>query len=134
LFSAAFVQLLFADIAGDGTTPPAGTVVRLKMARFPAVANEPPAGPAAAGVAVESVRPNPVTGAARVAFSLPAAGPVRVVVYDVLGREAAVLAHGPAPAGRGEATLRAGRLAPGVYVVAVEAPAGRAARTFTVIR
>jgi hypothetical protein len=52
----------------------------------------------------------------------------------VLGREVAVLADGPAPAGRGEATLRAGRQAPGVYVVAVETPAGRAARTFTILR
>jgi hypothetical protein len=134
LFSAAFVQLLFTDLAMDGTTPPAGTVVRLKMARFPAVSNEPPAGPAAGGVAIESVRPNPASGVATVRYSLPAAGPARVVVYDVLGREVAVLTDGLAPAGRGEAALAAGRLAPGLYVVAVETAAGRAASTFTVLR
>jgi hypothetical protein len=33
VFSAAFVQLLFADAAFDGTTPPAGTVVRLKTVK-----------------------------------------------------------------------------------------------------
>jgi len=134
IFSAAFVLLLFADLAMDGTTPPAGTVVRLKMARYPAVANEPPAAPAGAGVAIEAVWPNPVTGAATVVYSLPAAGAARVVVYDVLGRQVAVLADGPAPAGRRVAALDAGRLAPGVYVVAVETPAGRAARTFTLLR
>jgi len=134
VFSAAFVQLLFADLAMDGTTPPVGTVVRLKMARYPAVANEPPAAPAGAGVAIEAVWPNPVTGAATVVYSVPAAGAVRVVAYDILGREVAVLADGPAPVGRREATLDAGRLAPGVYVIAVETAAGRAARTFTVMR
>jgi hypothetical protein len=133
ILSAAFVQLLFTDLAMDGTTPPTGTVVRLKMARYAPVANEPPA-PAGGGVAIDAVRPNPVTGAATVAYVLPAAGAARVVVYDVLGREVAVLADGPAPAGRREAALDAGRLAPGVYVVAVDTPAGRAGRTFTVLR
>jgi hypothetical protein len=33
VFSAAFVQLLFADFAFDGTTPPVGTVVRLKTVK-----------------------------------------------------------------------------------------------------
>jgi hypothetical protein len=33
LFSAAFVQMLFADFAMDGTTPPTGTTVRLKMVK-----------------------------------------------------------------------------------------------------
>ncbi len=132
--SAGFVQLLFADIAMDGTTPPAGTVVRLKMARYPAVANEPPAQAGDAGVVIESVTPNPVTGAARIVYSLPSAGPARVVVYDVLGRAVAVLSDGPAPAGRGETALRAGVLSPGVYVIVVDAGAGRAARTFTVSR
>jgi hypothetical protein len=33
LFSVAFVQMLFADFAFDGTTPPTGTVVRLKTVK-----------------------------------------------------------------------------------------------------
>jgi hypothetical protein len=33
VFSAAFVQLLFADFAFDGTTPPVGTVVRIKTVK-----------------------------------------------------------------------------------------------------
>ncbi len=135
LFSAAFVQLLFTDLAGDGTTPPVGTVVRLKMARFAPVANEPPAGPGNDdGVVIESITPNPVTGAARIAYSLSSVGAARVVVYDVLGREVAVLADGPAPAGRREVRLDADRFAPGVYVIAIQTRTGRASRTFTVRR
>jgi hypothetical protein len=134
LFSAAFVQLLFTDLAMDGTTPTVGTTIRLKMARYAPVANEPPMPSGGDRVTIDLVWPNPVSGAAMVAYSLPAAGAARVVVYDVLGREVAVLADGPAPAGRREASLEAGRLAPGVYVVAVETAAGRAARTLTIVR
>ena len=115
MFSAAFVQLLFADLTVDGTTPPAGTVVRLKMARYPLVANEPPA-PAGADERRHRGRmAEPRYGRRDRGYSLPAAGVARVVVYDVLGREVAVLADRPAPAGprevRFDATApRAGRV------------------------
>jgi hypothetical protein len=104
------------------------------MARPGPVSNEPPAGPHDAGLAIESVRPNPVTGAAEVRYRLPAAGRARVVVYDVLGRAVVTLADGFVPTGPHDIRLEAGRLAPGVYVVAVETTAGRAARTFSVVR
>ena len=71
VFSAAFVQLLFTDLAGDGTTPPAGTVVRLKMARYPLVANEPPAPAGADRVAIEAVWPNPLRAPRRCATRSP---------------------------------------------------------------
>jgi hypothetical protein len=132
--SAGFVQLVFADLADDGTTPTTGTVVRLKMARYAPVANEPGTPDVAPALAVEAVRPNPVAGVAAVRYVLLAAGRVRVAVYDVLGRAVAVVADGPAGAGRHAATLDVAGLAPGVYVVAVETAAGRAARTFTVLR
>jgi hypothetical protein len=52
----------------------------------------------------------------------------------VLGRAVATLADGLAASGDNTVRLNAGRLAPGVYVVAVETPAGRAARVFSVVR
>ena len=79
------------------------------------------------------VAPNPTAGTARVAFSVAEAGRVRVAVYDVLGREVAVLADGARPAGPGEARLDA-PLAPGVYVVRVETASGAAAVPVTVVR
>ena len=64
--------------------------------------------------------PNPTSGATALRYDVAAAGPVRLAVTDVLGREVAVLADGNAAAGRHEATLDAGRLAPGVYAVRLE--------------
>jgi len=40
------------------------------------------------------VSPNPFRAAAQIDFALGAAGPVDVRIYDVLGREVRVLAHG----------------------------------------
>ena len=77
---------------------------------------------------------NPIRGGARVAFSVPEAGAARVALYDVLGREVAVLADGPVAAGAQTARLDAAALAPGVYVLRLEAADRALARTVTVVR
>ena len=59
--------------------------------------------------------------ATAVAYQVDAAGPVRVGLYDVLGRELAVLADGTHAAGPHRAALDARGLAPGAYVVVLEA-------------
>lgn len=74
--------------------------------------------------------PNPVRDAARLAFTLPVAGAVRVEVLDVTGRRVATPADGGFAAGahvlRWDARDGAGHaLAPGVYLVRLSA-AGRA--------
>lgn len=51
---------------------------------------------------------------------------MRVAVYDVLGREAAVLHDGPRAPGAHRLPLDLARLAPGLYVLRAEA-AGSAA-------
>lgn len=43
--------------------------------------------------------PNPFNPSTRLDFTLPAAGPARLAVYDVAGRELALLHEGPLPAG-----------------------------------
>ncbi len=89
-------------------------------------------------LALDLPRPNPSRGAVTVPFALPAAARVTVEVVDVLGRRVAVLVDGDRPAGLGEATLAAGALAPGTYVVrlAVEADGRREQRVrrLTVVR
>jgi hypothetical protein len=76
-------------------------------------------------VAVElSAYPNPFNPATRVAFELPAAGAVRLEVFDLQGRRVAVLHDGPLAAGRHELEWR-GRdengasVAGGVYLARV---------------
>lgn len=60
-------------------------------------------------------RPNPFTASASVGFRLAAAGPVRLTVHDVMGREVARLVDGWTAAGEHTATFRADGLQSGVY-------------------
>ena len=59
--------------------------------------------------------PNPFSSEATLRFGLAEAAEVRLAVYDVLGREVAVLAEGRLGAGAHEATLDGGALPSGVY-------------------
>ena len=70
--------------------------------------------------------PNPFNPATRIAFALPEAADVRLAVYDVTGREVAVLAEGPKAAGAYAVEWAgrdgAGRVVPsGVYLYRLEA-------------
>lgn len=93
-----------------------------------------PAEGGASGSLALSAWPNPTRGPVRMQFEVPQAGPVRAAMYDVLGREVAVLLEGDRPAGPHEATFDAGALAPGVYVVRFEAGGRVVARPVTVVR
>lgn len=68
------------------------------------------------------VYPNPVGRVATLHYTLPEAGPVRLAVYDLLGREVAVLAEGVQPVGRHE--VRLSGLAAGTYIVRIEVDDG----------
>ncbi|HEX8386194.1 MAG TPA: T9SS type A sorting domain-containing protein [Rubricoccaceae bacterium] len=98
------------------------------------------AGPAAsepgapAGLTLALV-PSPVgASGGHVRYETPGAGRVRVTVSDVLGREVAVLVDDEQGAGPHSVALDAGRLAPGVYVVRLEAGAATVIRRVTVAR
>ncbi len=90
--------------------------------------------PAPAAFALTGAAPNPVRASATVRFETPEAAAVRVAVFDVLGREVAVLADGERPAGRHALRLDAARLSAGVYVVRMTAGAFTATQTLTVVR
>lgn len=61
--------------------------------------------------------PNPAQATTTVAFTLDAPRPVRLSVYDALGREVAVLVDAVRPAGRHEAALDGAGLPTGLYLV-----------------
>lgn len=88
-----------------------GAVLQRKTVRVQAAAPD--------RLALSPPYPNPARGEVTVPFEMPAAGEVRVAVYDALGREVAVLHDGEAEPGAHEATLAAGALAAGAYVVRV---------------
>ena len=77
---------------------------------------------------IDAPRPNPFGARTELRFALPEPARVRLAVYDVLGREVAVLTDGDVPAGTHTSRFEAGSLAPGVYVYRFEARG--ASRTF----
>ena len=78
--------------------------------------------------------PNPVRGAAAVAFSAGGAGRAELALFDATGRRVALLASGDVGPGRQVATLEAAGLAAGVYVLRLQTAAGVKSRTVTVVR
>lgn len=69
--------------------------------------------------------PNPFTRTATIRFRLPQAGPVRLAVFDLEGRQVSRLVDGERPAGEQAVTWEAGEVPSGVYYVRLEA-GGRA--------
>jgi len=76
------------------------------------------------------IHPNPTAGRVTVELSGPPVGRVRLAVYDVRGREIAVLYDGPS-SGRRRFGLDSSGLAPGPYVV--RATSGRAVVAASVV-
>ena len=83
---------------------------------------------------LDSVYPNPLSSHATISFTLPAAQDVRLAVYDVLGREVAMLADGVRAAGEQAVAFDASALPSGVYLVRLEAGTVRLVERVTVVR
>ena len=77
-----------------------------------------------ASVSIRAVYPNPARAEATVAFGVPSTSEATVSVYDVMGRRVAVAFDGVAEAGWTNASVDAGALAAGTYVVRVRTAAG----------
>lgn len=60
--------------------------------------------------------PNPFNPSTLIRYQLPGAGPVRLTVYDILGREVATLVDGTQQQGAHEARFDGGGLSSGVYL------------------
>ena len=126
--------LVFADLAGDGTTPPAGTTIRLDSNDRLTVDAEDD-GPTQPRVfRLGAAFPNPFAATATVPFEVERAGAVRLSVFDVLGRRVAVHVDGDEAAGLHRATLDGARLATGVYLVVLEADGQRQASKVLFVR
>jgi hypothetical protein len=83
--------------------------------------------------------PAPSTRQARIAYSLPTAGQVRITVFDAQGRRVATLRDGEEEAGPHELTWEGSSAggtptAPGIYFVQVRTPAGTRTSKFVRIR
>ncbi len=91
----------------------------------------PAAGSASAGAEAPTLAawPNPAADAVTLSYTLQEASPVRLAVYDALGREVAVLADGLREAGRHDAALDG--LPAGVYLLQLTASGATTTRRVT---
>ncbi len=76
---------------------------------------EQPAGSSPEGFALEQNYPNPFNPTTGIRFQTSGISPVRLAVYDILGREVAVLVNGRVAAGTHEVRFDASKLSSGVY-------------------
>ncbi len=83
---------------------------------------------------LEASTPNPVAGVATLRFTLAAAGPARITLYDALGREVAVAFDAPMEAGLHAVPFDASALPSGLYVLRLTAGAETTTRIMTVLR
>ncbi len=67
-------------------------------------------------------------------YAVPEAVHVHIAVYDVLGREVAVLVEGTVSAGRYEVVFSAGQLPTGMYLIRMEAGAEALTRRVTLMK
>ncbi|MBE0643693.1 MAG: T9SS type A sorting domain-containing protein [Bacteroidetes bacterium] len=81
------------------------------------------------GFELHAAWPNPTAGTSTIAFTLPSAANVDVVLYDVMGRAVRRLASGVYPAGMSSLVLNGGDLPAGLYLL--RASANNATRTQT---
>lgn len=88
----------------------------------------------ASSISLSAAYPNPFAARTTLDYTLSSAQEVRIVAYDVLGREVAVLAEGIQPAGEHEATFDAASLPSGIYVVRLTAGKTTLTRRVTVVR
>ena len=84
---------------------------------------------------VEPAYPNPFNPSATVRFAVRERQPVRVVLYDVMGREVAVLFDGPAAAGQMQAVpIDGSGLASGLYLVRVAGQSFSRTQAITLVK
>ena len=78
--------------------------------------------------------PNPFNPTTSIRYALPQAAEVRLVVYDVLGRQVAVLAEGMKPPGEHLVEVDAGRWASGLYFYTIEAAGQKQTQRMVLIK
>ncbi len=85
-------------------------------------------------VSLEAPAPNPVRQAATLRYALPESGQVRLSVYDVLGREVAVLVNREQQAGQKQVEINASGWSSGTYFYRLDAGGTTKTKRFTVVR
>jgi 6-phosphogluconolactonase (cycloisomerase 2 family) len=86
------------------------------------------------GYLLDQNYPNPFNPVTTIQFALPQTGKVRLAVFDILGREVAVLVDGVAQAGQHRVQFSATGLPSGSYVYRLDTEAGTIGRTLVLMK
>jgi GEVED domain-containing protein/type IX secretion system substrate protein/uncharacterized protein DUF11 len=86
------------------------------------------------GYALEQNYPNPFNPVTTIQFALPETGRIRLAVYDVLGREVALLAAGTLSAGQHQVQFDALNLPSGTYVYRLDTNQGAFAKQLILMK
>jgi hypothetical protein len=78
--------------------------------------------------------PNPFNPSTNIRYDVPSNANVKIIIYDILGREVTTLANGVQVAGRYTLTWNASGLATGVYIYRMEAQPENGGATFTSVK
>lgn len=78
--------------------------------------------------------PNPFNPTTAISYDIPQSGQIRLAVYDVLGREVAVLVNGVQQAGSYSLTFDASALSSGVYVYRITSGSKSYAKTMLLVK
>jgi hypothetical protein len=85
-------------------------------------------GPLAEGVRIDPNYPNPFRGATTIPFQIADAGPVRVAVFDIIGRRISEILNETLRPGAHRVTWDAGSVSSGVYRILLETRTSAASR------
>lgn len=99
------------DLAGDVFLDVSGALVAIDT-RTPAIADD---------FALYQNYPNPFNPTTKISYSIPSRNLVRLVVYDILGREVNTLVNSIKSSGVYEIDFDAGELSSGIYVYRLQA-------------
>ncbi|MEX0720772.1 MAG: LamG-like jellyroll fold domain-containing protein [Balneolaceae bacterium] len=78
--------------------------------------------------------PNPFNPNTNIEFNLPATGPVKLTVYDVIGKEVAVLLNENRNSGKHLVTFNAEQIPSGIYYYRLETEAGNIVKAMILIK
>ena len=93
-----------------------------------------PAAEVPVAVALDQNYPNPFNPSTQIRYTLDAAAPVRLAVYDVQGRLVRMLVDGVRPAGAHSVAFEAGTLPSGTYFYRLETPRQTYTRPLVLLR
>ena len=85
-------------------------------------------------IALEQNYPNPFNPQTTIQFQLNTTQQIRLAVYDVLGREVALLVDGVQTAGTYQATFDASNFASGMYIYTLQTQAGTISKTMMLLK